>query len=108
MSSDPQSTLSNSEASRVQGNGLNGLQALEAALTGVNSVLGREGEELSERDLARLLKELEAADGVADDVEGKLDELLKNLGGMLDGLEAGQQGSETKTGTEATLGEKKP
>ncbi|KAF8600915.1 hypothetical protein BDV93DRAFT_559008 [Ceratobasidium sp. AG-I] len=73
-------------------NGLSELQTLEEALTGVNSVLAREGEEMNERDLAQLLKELEAADNVADGVESKLDNLLKNLEGMLGGLEgAGQK-----------------
>ncbi|KAG9091579.1 hypothetical protein FRC07_011826 [Ceratobasidium sp. 392] len=75
-------------ASVAAANGLNGLRTLEEALTGVNSALAREGEELNERDLAQLLRELEAADSVADGVETKLDELLKNLEGMLDGLES--------------------
>lgn len=72
-------------------NGLSELRTLEEALTGVNSLLDREGEELSERDLAKLLKDLEAADNVAEGVESKLDELLKNLEGMLDGLEGTEQ-----------------
>ncbi|KAG8741078.1 hypothetical protein FRC12_015798 [Ceratobasidium sp. 428] len=86
-------------ASAAAANGLGDLRTLEEALTGVNSVLAREGEELSERDLAQLLRELEAADDVADGVESKLDELLKNLEGMLDGLQntggAGPDGTES-------------
>ncbi|KAG9079997.1 hypothetical protein FRC06_007200 [Ceratobasidium sp. 370] len=74
--------------------GFSELRTLEEALTSVDSVLAREGEELSERDLAQLLRELDAADTVADGVESKLDELLKNLEGMLDGLQgAGEQTS---------------
>ncbi|QRV94871.1 hypothetical protein RhiJN_22889 [Ceratobasidium sp. AG-Ba] len=80
-------------------NTLSQLQILEEALAGANSVLAREGEELNERDLAQLLKELEAADDVADGVETKLDELLKNIGGMLEGLEgAGPQGNNMSEG----------
>lgn len=98
MSSDSRS--SNNGTSTV--NGLSELRTLEEALTGVNSVLAREGEELNKRDLAKLLKELEAADNVADGVESKLDDLLKNLEGMLDGLEGakheGVNGSSESTG----------
>jgi len=83
-------------------NGLSELQTLEVALTNVNSVLTREGEELGEHDLSQLLKEFEAADSVADGVESKLDDLLKNLKGMLDGLEGvGQIGR----GVQETAGE---
>ncbi|KAG8706566.1 hypothetical protein FRC08_000974 [Ceratobasidium sp. 394] len=82
-------------AQTTAANGLSELRTLEEALTGVNSVLTREGEELSEHDLAQLLQELDAAEIVADGVESKLDELLKNLGGMLDGLQGvGEQTSE--------------
>ncbi|EUC67035.1 hypothetical protein RSOL_518330 [Rhizoctonia solani AG-3 Rhs1AP] len=97
MSSDSKATANVGPTTQAQeGNG-NGVRALEEAISGINSVLAREGEELSEKDLAKVLKQLEAAEGVADDVEGKLDELLKNLGGMLEGLEAGKGGGQGTT-----------
>ncbi|QRV80377.1 hypothetical protein RhiJN_08392 [Ceratobasidium sp. AG-Ba] len=84
---------------------LSQLQILEEALAGANSVLAHEGEELNERDLAQLLKELEAADDVADGVETKLDELLKNIGGMLEGLEgADPQGNNMSGGENKSSG----
>ncbi|KAJ1302653.1 hypothetical protein OPQ81_002970 [Rhizoctonia solani] len=68
MSSDSKSTQPNvSSTPQPQGENLDGVRALEEALAGINSVLGRDGEELSEHDLAKVLKQLEAAEGVADD-----------------------------------------
>ncbi|KAG8735561.1 hypothetical protein FRC10_010402 [Ceratobasidium sp. 414] len=94
-------------ASVTASNGLSELRALDEALAGVDSVLAREGEEPSERDLAQLLRELEAADTVADGVESKLDELLKNLEGMLGGLQgAGGQMSEVESPSDQTSNEK--
>lgn len=78
-------------------NALSKLRTLQEALAGINSVLAREGEELSERDLSQLLKELEAAESLADGVENKLDALLKNLEGMLDGLEGTEHKNEGVT-----------
>lgn len=45
-------------------------------------------EEGAEGDIFEILKQLEAADGVAQGVESKLDKLLENLEGMIEGLEA--------------------
>ncbi|KDN44843.1 hypothetical protein RSAG8_05316, partial [Rhizoctonia solani AG-8 WAC10335] len=88
MSSDSKTTPNVGPTTQSQGGNVDGVRALEDALAGINSALAREGEELSDRDLAKVLKQLEAAEGVADDVEGKLDDFIKNLGGMLEGLEA--------------------
>jgi allophanate hydrolase subunit 1 len=84
-------------ASLVAADRLSELRTLEETLTGVNSVLARgDGEELSESELAQVLRELETADSVADGVESKLDNLLKNLEGMLDGLEGAEGGKDGK------------
>ncbi|CAE6535984.1 unnamed protein product [Rhizoctonia solani] len=99
MSSDSKTTQPNAGPTpRSQMESANGVQALEEALADINSVLASEGEEMSEQDLAKVLKQLEAAEGVADDVEGKLDELLKNLGGMLEGLDVEKGGKGTTAG----------
>ena len=45
-------------------------------------------EEGAEGDISEILKQLEAADGVAQGVESKLDKLLENLEEMIEGLEA--------------------
>jgi allophanate hydrolase subunit 1 len=92
MSSKPRNINQNAtNASLVAADGLSELRTLEETLTGVNSVLARgDGEELSESELAQVLRELETADSVADGVESKLDSLLKNLEGMLDGLEGAE------------------
>ncbi|CAE6440993.1 hypothetical protein AG1IA_05643 [Rhizoctonia solani AG-1 IA] len=95
MSSNSQVTQSNNVAHDHKN--IDGVRALEEALAGINSVLSREGEELSEQDLAKVLKQLEAAEGVADDVEGKLDEMLKNLGGMIEGLESDKKDGQGPT-----------
>ncbi|CAE6395323.1 unnamed protein product [Rhizoctonia solani] len=98
MNSDSKITPKTGVTPQPQEGNTDGVRALEDALASINSILAREGEEMSERDLTNLLKQLEAAEGVADDVEGKLDGLLKNLGGMIEGLEAGKgdgQGSNT-------------
>ncbi|KAG8763326.1 hypothetical protein FRC11_004758 [Ceratobasidium sp. 423] len=98
MSSNSKTTQPNvGSIPQSQTESANGVRALEEALAGINSALAHEGEEMSEQDLAKVLKQLEAAEGVADDVEGKLDELLKNLGGMLEGLEGGKGGGQGTT-----------
>lgn len=102
MSSDPKPAPNTDPNSQTQGGNIDGVRALEEALAGINSALTRDGEELSEQDLAKVLKQLEAAEGVADDVEGKLDELLKNLGGMLEGLETDKEGKQGSAGGKQT------
>ncbi|KDQ18156.1 hypothetical protein BOTBODRAFT_185527 [Botryobasidium botryosum FD-172 SS1] len=51
---------------------------------------GLDESELSDEGLAKLLEELEAAEIVAQGVEGRLDGLLDSLEGMLNGLEGSQ------------------
>ncbi|CAE6531068.1 unnamed protein product [Rhizoctonia solani] len=88
MSSDPKATPNAGSIPLSQEWDIDRLQAIGEGLSDINSMLARQGGELSEQDLAKVLEQLKAAEVVADDVEGKLDELLKNLGGMLEGLEA--------------------
>jgi hypothetical protein len=45
-------------------------------------------EDVTESHISALLKQLDAASGVAQGVESKLDKLLGNLEGLLEGLEA--------------------
>ena len=45
-------------------------------------------DDLADENLAELLQQLDRADGVARETEGKLDSLLAQLDGMLEGLEA--------------------
>ncbi|WWD15789.1 hypothetical protein CI109_100213 [Kwoniella shandongensis] len=50
-----------------------------------------EGDEMNESQITSILKQLEAADGVADDLESKLDRLLATLGGVEEEIGEGVQ-----------------
>lgn len=69
----------------------NGTRSLDADIALLSSVLSHSAD-LEERDvegpeLQELLKRLEAADGVAQGVESRLDNIIGNLDRMLSGLE---------------------
>ena len=52
------------------------------------TVEGEEAEELGAEEVEELIRRLEAANGIADGVENKLDEILKHLDGLLGSLES--------------------
>lgn len=52
------------------------------------TVDGEEIGELGAEDVEELMRRLEAANGIADGVEGKLDGILEHLDGLLNSLEA--------------------
>ncbi|KAG5641183.1 hypothetical protein DXG03_005845 [Asterophora parasitica] len=89
------------------GNNAATLDALAGDVAQLGTLLSQS--ELSERDdvdVAELLKRLESADGMANDLEGKLDGILATLDGILESIDpaAGGQGVEgvTTTSTESS------
>lgn len=56
--------------------------ALQPILDALKSASGKDGEEGGDVDVEGILKQLEAADGVAGTLESRLDKLLDNLGAM--------------------------
>ncbi|KAJ9119742.1 hypothetical protein QFC22_003452 [Naganishia vaughanmartiniae] len=59
------------------------LQALSSAPSGTSNS-GPPGQEISIKDVQDMLKQFDAADSVADTLEGKLDKLLESLGEVED------------------------
>ena len=55
---------------------------------------GEEIEELGAEDVEELLRRLEAADGIAEGMEGKLDGILEHLDGLLSSLEGAGEAKE--------------
>ena len=78
--------------------GSNGLDPDEweslAELKKINELLKMSGgeEDMDERQIAELLQQMDAAGLVADDIEGKLDALLANLGSVEEEMQAGLPG----------------
>lgn len=64
------------------------------------TVQGEEVEELGAEEVEELIRRLEAANGIADGVENKLDEILKHLDGLLGSLESPGEKKETSGPTE--------
>ncbi|EIN14233.1 hypothetical protein PUNSTDRAFT_129862 [Punctularia strigosozonata HHB-11173 SS5] len=93
----------------------NGIQTaassrLDVEITTLSALLsrGQDGAELSEQELVALLRQLEQANGVAQGVEDRLDNMLRGLDDMLAGMESGRasesrskNAAATHTGTEA-------
>ncbi|KAB5594572.1 hypothetical protein CTheo_2055 [Ceratobasidium theobromae] len=88
MSSDSKNAES---GTRTQGGSLNELRGVEEVLNNANSILDREDEEFSEQELLHLLKQLDAAELVAEQIESRVDNILRNLENMQDGPEAEQR-----------------
>lgn len=69
----------------------NGTHSLDADIALLSSVflqsVDLEGRDVEGPELQELLKRLEAADGVAQGVESRLDDIIGNLDRMLSGLE---------------------
>jgi len=72
----------------------------QGAAPSSNSDLGRDqlsklmsdyGVDDEEADIPELLSRLESAHGVASGVEGKLDDIMKNLDSLLESMERGHQ-----------------
>lgn len=54
----------------------------------LQEVISSSDADVGEGDISAILRQLETADNVAQGVESKLDKLLENLEGLLEGLEA--------------------
>ncbi|KAH8119744.1 hypothetical protein DFH11DRAFT_1539030 [Phellopilus nigrolimitatus] len=85
---------------------MNGVLPSEADLAVLTALVNADTpDEHADRNLAELLEQLERADFVARGVENRLDLLLGQLDGMVEGLETSQpeqsDGRQDETGSEA-------
>lgn len=64
------------------------------------TVEGEEADELRAEEVEELIRRLEAANGIADGVENKLDDILKHLDGLLGSLELPGERKETSGSTD--------
>ena len=99
MSSDNQTRNQPDQTSSLETD-ISALRSLVASATAATTATNGEGtgdpetaegenaEELGVEDVEELLRRLEAANGIADGVEGKLDGILEHLDGLLNSLEA--------------------
>jgi hypothetical protein len=64
---------------------------LDVGLDQISNLMSQYGVDPSDdADISELLGTLETADGMANGVEGKLDDILKNLDTLLESMERGQ------------------
>ncbi|THH10400.1 hypothetical protein EW145_g1355 [Phellinidium pouzarii] len=78
-----------SESAPSSGNAKGALPT-EAELTALAALIGSQSDEQADKDLPQLLAQLDRADSVARSMESKLDLLLAQLDGMVEGLESEQ------------------
>ncbi|WRT66989.1 uncharacterized protein IL334_003955 [Kwoniella shivajii] len=100
-----ESTNNPSESTSTAAPDLSSLNLDPASVASLSSLLSlsdAELENLDDTQIEEIMKQLEAADGVADDLEGKLDKLLQTLGGVEEEIVhdkgAGEPGSEEGSG----------
>ncbi|WVW83266.1 hypothetical protein I302_105285 [Kwoniella bestiolae CBS 10118] len=77
------------------------------SLTSLMSLSDSELEGLNEGQIEDIMRQLEVADDVADDLEGKLDRLLATLGGVEEEIINGQEGVGSVDGKHGVEGEEK-
>ena len=69
--------------------------ALLTSLLSSTNAEGADEHDLDGPEIQELLRRLEAADGVAQGVESRLDEIIGSLDGLLGSLESGEASAET-------------